>query len=83
MTVHVTVPVDEAAKAELEGLALARGLGLDDVMAEAVAGYLEEQRAMLAAIDEGLADIEAGRVVPHEEVVAEMKRWRAAQGAAD
>jgi predicted transcriptional regulator len=29
----------------------------------------------LAAIDEGLRDIEAGRVVPHEEVKRQLHEW--------
>jgi predicted transcriptional regulator len=31
---------------------------------------------------EGMADIEAGRVVPHEEVVRMMKDWRRSTGRA-
>ena len=83
MTVHVTIPVDEAAKAELEELALARGLGMNEMMAEAVSAYIDDQRELLAAIDEGLADIEAGRVIPHEQVVEEMRQWRASLGVAE
>lgn len=35
---------------------------------------LTERARFLAAIDEGLADVEAGRVHSHEDVVAEMKQ---------
>lgn len=83
MTVHVTVPVDEAERAELEELALARGIGMEDMMAEAVSAYIDDQRELLAAIDEGLADIEAGRVIPHEQVVEEMLQWRRSLGVAE
>ena len=34
---------------------------------------LTERARFLGAVDEGLADEKAGRVVPHERVVAEMK----------
>ncbi|MBU1345757.1 MAG: ribbon-helix-helix protein, CopG family [Alphaproteobacteria bacterium] len=80
MTVHVTIPVDEAAKADLEELALARGVGMDEMMAEAVSAYIDDQRELLAAIDDGLADIEAERVIPHEQVVEEMRTWRSTLG---
>jgi predicted transcriptional regulator len=30
---------------------------------------------VLEHIREGLADIEAGRTVPHEEVVADLRKW--------
>ena len=35
---------------------------------------LTERARLVAAVDAGLADEEAGRVVPHADVVAEMKR---------
>ncbi|MBI2857630.1 MAG: hypothetical protein HYX90_01020 [Chloroflexi bacterium] len=31
-------------------------------------------------VEEGLADVAAGRVVSHEEVEAEVKRWRKSAG---
>ena len=34
------------------------------------------------SVEEGLADIEAGRVVPHEEVVRKMQEWRRSAGRA-
>ena len=36
---------------------------------------IEERVRFLAAIDKGLADIKAGRVVPHEEVKESLKEW--------
>jgi len=36
---------------------------------------LEERVRFLAAIDKGLADIKAGRVVPHEEVKESPRQW--------
>lgn len=82
MTVHVTVPVDEAEKAELENLAQARGLGLEDLVAEAVSAYVRTERALLAAIDEGLASLDAGEGIPHEQVVADAMRRRAERNRA-
>jgi predicted transcriptional regulator len=38
---------------------------------------IEERVRFLAGIDKGLADIKAGRVVPHEEVRESLKRWLA------
>ena len=37
---------------------------------------IEERVRFLAAIDKGLADIKAGRVVPHEEVKDSLRQWR-------
>lgn len=36
---------------------------------------IEERVRFLAGIDRGLADIKAGRVVPHEEVKESFQRW--------
>lgn len=36
---------------------------------------IEERVRFLAGIDRGLADIKAGKVVPHEEVKESLKRW--------
>ncbi|HHK40798.1 MAG TPA: type II toxin-antitoxin system Phd/YefM family antitoxin [Planctomycetaceae bacterium] len=35
---------------------------------------LTERFRFMKSVEEGLADVEAGRVTPHEEVVAEMRR---------
>ncbi|MDP9057086.1 MAG: CopG family transcriptional regulator [Pseudomonadota bacterium] len=38
--------------------------------AEAVAAYVERELAIVEGIKQGLADVAAGRVTPHEEVMA-------------
>jgi predicted transcriptional regulator len=39
---------------------------------------IEERIRFLAGIDQGLADIKAGRVVPHEQVRESLKKWLSA-----
>jgi predicted transcriptional regulator len=39
---------------------------------------IEERIRFLAGIDKGLADIKAGRVVPHEQVRESLKKWLSA-----
>ena len=34
-----------------------------------------EHLSFLAAVEEGLADLEAGRVISHEELVERVKQW--------
>ena len=36
---------------------------------------IEERVRFLAAIDKGLADIKAGRVIPHEQVKESLREW--------
>jgi predicted transcriptional regulator len=45
------------------------------VIEQAVKEFVAVQAWHLAAIDEGLRDAEAGRVVAHEEVVAWVRSW--------
>ncbi|MEO8458203.1 MAG: hypothetical protein ABI559_10360 [Chloroflexota bacterium] len=35
----------------------------------------QERLTLLTAVAEGLEDIEAGRVIPHEEMVKRVKQW--------
>jgi predicted transcriptional regulator len=36
---------------------------------------IEERIRFLAAIEEGLEDIKAGRVIPHQDVKESLKQW--------
>lgn len=40
--------------------------------AEAVAAYVERELAIVEGIKQGLADVAAGRVTPHDEVMAQL-----------
>ncbi|MBY5443567.1 ribbon-helix-helix protein, CopG family [Rhizobium leguminosarum] len=40
---------------------------------EAVAAYVERELEIIEGIKRGMADAEAGRVIPHEQAVAEMR----------
>jgi len=40
----------------------------------ALEAYLEHELAFVEAVAEGVADLDAGRTIPHEEVMAEMLR---------
>ncbi len=83
MTVHVTVPVDETVKADLDAWAESRGVSVDTVLSQVVEAFVAERREIEAAVAEARADIAAGRVHSHEEVVARLKDrrrdWRAAE----
>ena len=90
MTVHVTIALDEAVKAKLDALADARQAPIDDIVAMAVLDmavedeavpfmFAEEEAAFEAAIDEGLRSLDAGKGIPHEVVVAELRARQAAR----
>lgn len=39
---------------------------------EAIAGYVERELEIIAGVERGLADMKAGRVVAHEDVMADL-----------
>lgn len=40
---------------------------------EAIAGYVERELEIVAGIERGLADMDAGRIIPHEDVMADIE----------
>lgn len=82
MTVHVTIEMDEAVKAKLDALAAYRGVSLDDLISQEISAMAAENDAFLAAVDKGLASLDAGDSVSHEEVVADVMRRRAERNRA-
>jgi predicted transcriptional regulator len=74
MKAMTTISLDDDLAKELQALADREGKNPTDLVRQLLAAYTERQR-YLAAIDEGLADIKAGRVVDGEEVEAFLDDW--------
>ncbi len=70
----VTVRLNPATKLRLEELAQQTRRTKSFLAGEAIADYVERELAIVEGIKRGMADVEAGRVVPHEEA---MRRIRA------
>ncbi|MFH1793435.1 MAG: CopG family ribbon-helix-helix protein [Pseudomonadota bacterium] len=64
----VTIRMPRETKARLEELARHTRRSKSFLAGEAIADYVERELAIVEGIKRGLADIEAGRTVPHEEV---------------
>jgi predicted transcriptional regulator len=71
----IPVELDEA----LARLASNRGQSKPALVREALAEYVITAKAFEAAVEEGLADIREGRLVDHDEVVAEIERLLASK----
>ena len=69
----VTVPLSRQTEDRLTQLAETTHRSRSVLAAEAIEQYVERQLDIVAAIEEGLADARAGRTVPHETVMAEMR----------
>jgi len=79
MTVHISVPLDEAQKAQLEAIAEASQESVGDLAARAVAEFLEEDAAFRAAVEIGLAAARAGEVDDFETYRQDLERRMAAR----
>ena len=86
MTVHVTIEMTEEQKARLEAEAARQQVSLADFLVNAAEMRLyDEADPWVLAVEEGLEDVRAGRVVDHTEVLrraalrrAELKGGRTA-----
>jgi predicted transcriptional regulator len=68
----LTIRLSPDTKAKLARLAEGTRRSRAFLAGEAVAAYVERELAIAEGIERGLADVEAGRLVPHEEAMAEL-----------
>ncbi|MDB5676278.1 MAG: CopG family transcriptional regulator [Sphingomonas bacterium] len=66
-TMTIRVPAD--LKAKLDRLADGTRRSRSYLAAEAVSAYVERELAIIEGVQRGLADVEAGRVTPHDEAM--------------
>ncbi|CAN7269778.1 CopG family ribbon-helix-helix protein [Rhizobium leguminosarum] len=69
MTIRVRLDVKE----KLDRIAADTQRSKSFLAGEAVAAYVERELEIIEGIKRGMADAEAGRVIPHEQAVAEMR----------
>jgi len=72
-TTSLSVRVPSEVKRQLERLAAATRRTRSGLAGEAIAVYVERELALIEGIRVGLEDVRAGRVVPHDEVMAEAR----------
>lgn len=68
----MTIRVSTEVKEKLERLAHDTRRSRSFLAAEAVSAYVVRELEIIDGIQRGLADVEAGRVVPHDEAMAEI-----------
>lgn len=74
LMVTKTISIDDASNDELQELAKSEGRSIEELLQAAVSAFLA-RRKYLAAIDEGLADAKAGRVIDGDRVDAWLASW--------
>jgi predicted transcriptional regulator len=68
----MTIRVSTDVKEKLGRLAHDTRRSKSYLAAEAVSAYVERELEIIEGIQRGLADVEAGRVVPHDEAMGEI-----------
>lgn len=71
-TTTMTIRVSPETKSKLERIAADTRRSKSFLAAEAVSAYVERELEIIDGIKRGLADMEAGRLVPHDEAMAEL-----------
>lgn len=69
----MTIRVSTETKRKLERLATDTRRSKSFLAAEAVSAYVDRELAIIDGVQRGLADVEARRVVPHDDAIAEIE----------
>ncbi len=72
-TTTLTVRLSEETKQKLGLLAEQTKRTKSFLAGEAIADYVERELAIIAGIKRGLEDVRAGRVVPHDEAMRQVR----------
>lgn len=70
----ITLPIDAAADSALERIAAATRRDKRTVGADALAAFAQEEAEIIDGSLRGMADVEAGRTVSHEEAMARLRK---------
>lgn len=71
-TETMTIRVSAETKRKLERIADGTRRSKSFLAGEAVSAYVDRELEIIEGIKRGLADVEAGRVVPHDEAMAKI-----------
>ncbi|MBY5756563.1 CopG family transcriptional regulator [Rhizobium leguminosarum] len=70
----MTIRIRPDVKEKPDRIAADTQRGKSFLAGEAVAAYVERELEIIEGIKRGMADAEAGRVIPHDQAVAEMRK---------
>ncbi len=68
----ISIRLDQKTREKLDALAQSQDRSRSWVVNDAIQAYFEHQDWIVEAIKVGIADADAGRLVQHEEVMAEL-----------
>jgi predicted transcriptional regulator len=71
-TTTLSIRLSSETKAQLTRLAATTRRSKSFLAAEAVEAYVARERTIIEAVERGIADVAAGRTVPHDEAMDEI-----------
>ena len=83
MTAHLAITLGDDQKARLDALASAWDCTASDVVLEAVGEYLAFDNEFRAAVQQGLAAMEAGDVFDFDAVASELRSYAVGKAKAE
>lgn len=78
MTKHVTVELSDAEEAHLRATAERLETSVEQVLSELVQRQMDYDAWFIRQVQIGIDEADRGELIPHEEVMAELRRRRAA-----
>jgi RHH-type rel operon transcriptional repressor/antitoxin RelB len=75
MTTTLSVRIDADTKKRLEALAKRARRSKSFLAAEAIAAFVEAESWQLDEIQAGIAELDAGRGVPHQQAASWLRSW--------
>jgi predicted transcriptional regulator len=70
---NVSIRLDDATREKLDALAQSQDRSRSWVVNDAIQQYFEHQDWIIEAIKVGIADADAGNLIEHDELMAELK----------
>lgn len=77
----LTIDLPADVQEKLDQVSVETRRSVASLATEALSAYAEHELAIIEAIKEGMADVEAGRVIPHDQAMAEVEAVIAAAEA--
>ena len=69
----MTVLLRPETRSKLEELARVRRLSGSNLAADAIAEFVDKEMAIVEGIRQGVADVSAGRVTPHDDAMRQIR----------
>ena len=71
---NMEIQLTEQEQAQLQDVAQRTGRNTEDVVREAINSFLQHEREFVEAVEKGLASLDRGEYITHEEVTSRIEK---------